>query len=314
MVIQSLVTLAVAGMTGALFGVAYGTSIRVGYEIVFPALFKNTKVNPQASDVLSSMKTLFTGIGGLEAQNFGINQGVKNALKAMDADPELQELIKKNSNLDSQNITINLSGTSTQVSSEPSPSFRSDDVPDFSGGLAGRHRAVRDKLSGKTDAREFSTLSQEYTNVFNAFESKEGQIRQDQLERLTNVNETSVRIWGVEWKFIWFTFSLQKKLVDRVTALTPQTTDKVATVIIKLSDQQLLQKYGGVSNQTIQLELAKQKNRIIPTRNTITSMVTKIGVHGSKAQKTQLLFARQTLQTILQKVWELEHELKRRKK
>ncbi len=57
------------------------------------------------------MKTTFTALGGLEANAFGINVGVKNALKQIEADPELVELIKKNSALASQNITVNLSGT-----------------------------------------------------------------------------------------------------------------------------------------------------------------------------------------------------------
>ncbi len=311
MVVQALVTLAVAGMTGALFGVAYGTSIRVGYEIIFPALFKNTKVSGNATDTLSAMKTLFTGIGGLEAQNFGINQGVKNALKAMDADEELTELIKKNSQQDSLNITINSSGTSTQPSLDQSQSFPSD-VPDFTGGLADRHKAVRDKLSGKTDANEFATLSQEYTNVFNAFESKQGKVTDEQLQRLINVNAGTVRIWGVEWEFKWFTFSLQKKLVDRHNALTKTTVAATGEVITKLTDGQLLQKYGGVSNQTIILELNKLKKFLPGWKASLKRQ--ELNQNPSVAQKTQVKLLRKHIQDALQKMWEFTMELKRRLK
>ncbi len=112
MVVQAMVQLAIAGPVGILFGLGYGTAIRVGYEIVFPALFGDKEIPKDSSAVLSSIEKMFTNIGGLEAHKFGINQGIKNALQAIDADSELVDLIKKNSNLGSQSITVNLSGSS----------------------------------------------------------------------------------------------------------------------------------------------------------------------------------------------------------
>ncbi len=110
MVVQGLIALALAGPTGGLFGLAYGTAIRVGYEIIFPMLFHDKKPTKDVNEVFSQMRTTFTAIGGLEANAFGINVGIKNALKQIEADPELVELIKKNSELASQNITVTLSG------------------------------------------------------------------------------------------------------------------------------------------------------------------------------------------------------------
>ncbi len=124
MVVQGLIALALAGPTGGLFGLAYGTAIRVGYEIIYPLLFDqiakdikagrdtgNAKLGENTEIVIGKMNTLYTSIGGLEANAFGINTGIKNALKQIEDDPELLELIKKNSNLLSQNISVNLSGT-----------------------------------------------------------------------------------------------------------------------------------------------------------------------------------------------------------
>ncbi len=102
--------IAAAGPIGALFGLAYGTSIRIGYEIIFPALFADKVTSKDVDATLDKMTTTFTAIGGLEAQKFGINTGIKDALKAINADPELMELIKKNSAYDTLNITVNKSG------------------------------------------------------------------------------------------------------------------------------------------------------------------------------------------------------------
>jgi len=123
-VVQGLIALALAGPTGGLFGLAYGTAIRVGYEIIYPLLFDqvakdikegrdsgDAKLSANTEIVIGKMNTLYTSIGGLEANAFGVNTGIKNALKQIEDDPELLDLIKKNSNLLSQNITVNLSGT-----------------------------------------------------------------------------------------------------------------------------------------------------------------------------------------------------------
>ncbi len=115
MVVSALVQLAIAGPVGILFGLGYGTAIRVGYEQVYPALFGDKALPKDTESILTRLEKFYTTVGGLEAHKFGINQGIKNALKAIDADSELVDLIKKNLNLDSQTITVNLSGISEQT-------------------------------------------------------------------------------------------------------------------------------------------------------------------------------------------------------
>ncbi len=130
MVVQGLIALALAAPTGGLFGLAYGTAIRVGYEIIYPLLFQDiankqqtigrnkistlgsARTTPaQIADILKGLTEMYTTVGGLEANAFGINTGIKNAMQAIQDDPELVELLKKNSSLLGQNITVNLSGT-----------------------------------------------------------------------------------------------------------------------------------------------------------------------------------------------------------
>ncbi len=145
MVVQGLIALALAAPTGGLFGLAYGTAIRVGYEIIYPLLFQDIAIKQQTigrnkvstltpgkssttpaqiADILKGLTEMYTTVGGLEANAFGINTGIKNAMQAIQDDPELVELLKKNSNLLGQNITVNLSGTGLigpggQVVSDP---------------------------------------------------------------------------------------------------------------------------------------------------------------------------------------------------
>ncbi len=144
MVVSALVQLAIAGPVGILFGLGYGTAIRVGYEQVYPALFGDKSLPKDTETILKKLETFYTTVGGLEAHKFGINQGIKNALRAIDADSELVDLIKKNSSLDSQNITVNLSGISAQTqnlgpsgkSSVFSPPFQSSGLLNYVAALA----------------------------------------------------------------------------------------------------------------------------------------------------------------------------------
>ncbi len=110
MVVQAIVQLAIALPTGLLFGLGYGTAIRIGYEQIYPLLFGNQTTPQTVETTLAKMTEMYDVIGGKEANAFGINQGIKEALKAIEADPELIELIKKNSNTDSLNITVTKSG------------------------------------------------------------------------------------------------------------------------------------------------------------------------------------------------------------
>ncbi len=102
MVVSAILTTALAPITGALFGASYGTSIRIGYEIIFPALFgdvineqKNnpTKLQEQGTKrTIESMHKMFTGVGGAAAMEFGIEQGIEMAKKKTES-PDVQDMI-----------------------------------------------------------------------------------------------------------------------------------------------------------------------------------------------------------------------------
>ncbi len=144
MVVSSIVQLAVAGATGFLFGISYGTAIRIGYEQVYPALFNDSSIKPEIGNIFTKLEDVYTKIGGLEAHKFGINQGIKNALKDIDADPELVELIKKNLLRDTLNITVNSPGTSKDDSGDSSLVDPSDQGGKGGGWSAERHRKQRE--------------------------------------------------------------------------------------------------------------------------------------------------------------------------
>ncbi len=110
MVVSAIMQIAAAAPIGALFGLAYGTSIRIGYEQIYPALFGDKEVPKDVDTTIHKMHSMFDAVGGKEASLFGINIGIKKALQEIDADPELIALIKKNSQLDTQNITVNSLG------------------------------------------------------------------------------------------------------------------------------------------------------------------------------------------------------------
>ncbi len=105
MVVSAILTTALAPITGALFGASYGTSIRIGYEIIFPALFgdvineqKNnpTKLQEQGTKrTIESMHKMFTGVGGAAAMEFGIEQGIEMAKKKIES-PDVQNMIDSN--------------------------------------------------------------------------------------------------------------------------------------------------------------------------------------------------------------------------
>ncbi len=158
MVVSALVQLAIAGPVGILFGLGYGTAIRVGYEQVYPALFGDKALPKDTDTILKKLETFYTTVGGLEAHKFGINQGIKNALKAIDADPELVELIKKNSSLDSQSITVNLSGISQQTQNlGPSGKSSVFSPPSQSSGILFYVQALA-KAEADRDVNEYARL------------------------------------------------------------------------------------------------------------------------------------------------------------
>jgi len=104
MVVSTILLTALAPITGALFGASYGTSIRIGYEIIFPALFgdllkeQNKRLasgSPQQADAkltIQALHKMFTATGGVSAMEFGIAQGIDIAKKKTES-PEVQNLI-----------------------------------------------------------------------------------------------------------------------------------------------------------------------------------------------------------------------------
>ncbi len=105
MVVSAILLTALAPITGALFGASYGTSIRIGYEIIFPALFgdmindqKNKASTSQedgAKRTIKALHTMFTATGGASAMEFGIQQGIEMAKKKTES-PDVQHMIDLN--------------------------------------------------------------------------------------------------------------------------------------------------------------------------------------------------------------------------
>ncbi len=315
MVVSALIQLAIAGPTGILFGLGYGTAIRIGYEQLYPLLFGDKSTPQSVTEVMGKLETTYDAIGGKEAHMFGINQGIKNALKEIEADPELVELIKKNLYLDGQNITVNLSGTSTSQSDKESSPLTIDTIPDTTGGLADRHRTARVKLNSlmlqgvKADAQEWLEATQTYSALFKLFESQHGKVTQAQLQLLNNVNERP-RIWFVTWNSNWFTIALKKEIMERT--IVTKTTTIEGIQITKHTDAQLLQMFGGKSSQTLTIGLNEAKAKLIPLRNqikTLTGIASPTQVTANALQFVKSEFAK-----VLQRIWDITHELIRRAK
>jgi len=288
MVVGALMQLAVAAPIGALFGAAYGTSIRIGYEIIFPALFGNKATSQSVDQVLTKMTQTFTGIGGLEAQAFGVNQGIKNALKAIDADPELQALIKKNSNLDTLNITVKQSGSlETGQSSVQSQSSVSDQ--DFTGGLAERHRKLRAALP-EAKASERRELTQQYTDVFRAYEEQFGLVPFDILQQIVNVS--GGRWQFVHWNFNFMSFSLQQELLSRLRNAATDTSGSGTTFTGGLEPQIPVTNLTGkkAAGQSQRLEKTKLINEIRKLKADLAAILARPLIRGF-SQITKVRFA-----------------------
>ncbi len=113
MVVSAILLTALAPITGALFGPSYGTSIRIGYEIIFPALFgdmindqKNkisTSQEEGAKRTIKALHTMFTATGGASAMEFGIEQGIELAKKKTES-PDVQSMIDLSLGLTEQQL------------------------------------------------------------------------------------------------------------------------------------------------------------------------------------------------------------------
>jgi len=97
LVVQGLIALALALPTGMLFGVGYGTGVRIGYEQVYPLLFPkanstNTPNSAQVADNLKSINRIYDTIGGKEASNMGIAMGLNSVRSATENNPDFRYL------------------------------------------------------------------------------------------------------------------------------------------------------------------------------------------------------------------------------
>ncbi len=139
MVVSAILLTALAPITGALFGASYGTSIRIGYEIIFPALFgdlinkqKNQKGTPSqeegAKRTIQALHTMFTATGGASAMEFGIEQGIEMAKKKTESQ-DVQDMIDLNLGL--SNRQINKRGKAFQFQDPITDEETFQDVVDF---------------------------------------------------------------------------------------------------------------------------------------------------------------------------------------
>ncbi len=136
MVVSAILLTALAPITGALFGASYGTSIRIGYEIIFPALFgdminkqKNGKLDTSnAKTTIKALHTMFTATGGVSAMEFGIEQGIELAKKKTESQ-DVQDMIDLNLGLSDRQI--NKRGKSFQFQDPITDKPTFPDVEDF---------------------------------------------------------------------------------------------------------------------------------------------------------------------------------------
>jgi hypothetical protein len=99
MVVKSILGLGLALPTGALFGIGYGTGVRIGYEQIYPLLFpaKEIESSPDPQFVRRAVKQMYTyhdAVGGKEAVQMGIAQGIKMAKDESDTNPDFQHLLE----------------------------------------------------------------------------------------------------------------------------------------------------------------------------------------------------------------------------
>ncbi len=117
MVVSAILLATMAPITGALFGASYGTAIRIGYEIIFPALFgdllkeqnrRGVGGNQATSDegakkTIKALHTMFTLVGGASAMEFGVAQGIEMAKKKTES-PDVQNMINLSLGLTDEQI------------------------------------------------------------------------------------------------------------------------------------------------------------------------------------------------------------------
>lgn len=103
MVVAGILALALALPTGALFGIGYGTGVRIGYEQIYPLLFPaksdGTVDKPSVTATIAGINAIYNAIGGKEASQMGIATGLSSAMSELDTNPDFQDLLKLESSL-----------------------------------------------------------------------------------------------------------------------------------------------------------------------------------------------------------------------
>ncbi len=181
MVVSAILLTALAPITGALFGASYGTSIRIGYEIIFPALFgdmineqKNNKITVSqeegAKRTIKALHTMFTATGGASAMEFGIEQGIEMAKKKTES-PAVQSMIALNLGLTDEQIrrrgrgagsNFN-TGQSTDVSQVVEADLKPQgDIGDFKGLTFPEIKTLFQKMDRNDHAKSLVLLSREF--------------------------------------------------------------------------------------------------------------------------------------------------------
>ncbi len=92
--------MALALPTGLLFGLGYGTGVRIGYEQLYPLLFPDKLPrNPeQVREAIIGINKTYNAIGGKEASQMGMGMGVQAAGELLD-NPDFQVLEELESRL-----------------------------------------------------------------------------------------------------------------------------------------------------------------------------------------------------------------------
>ncbi len=137
MVVQGILALALALPTGLLFGVGYGTGVRIGYEQVYPLLFPPNKDNRNVTPTVENIKQIngiYNAIGGKEASQMGIAMGLQGAMEEIDRNPDfqaLEELELRLSGRTQSRLGTEVPSKETSISDFPSGSSLDPNSPNF---------------------------------------------------------------------------------------------------------------------------------------------------------------------------------------
>ncbi len=110
--VAGLIATLLAPVTGGLFGLAYGTAIRIGYEQIYPALFPTKGpmgLTREKKDVIAGLVQMYDIIGGKGAHEFGINLGFQHALKGLSKEmannPDILKMIQMEAGVNGIGVT-----------------------------------------------------------------------------------------------------------------------------------------------------------------------------------------------------------------